>query len=85
MVSVLCLIIGNVSFQMIPKWRPVQVCCKGYDRSPNGTHCVPVCSQQCVHGDCIEPDVCDCQPGFGGPSCSKCKFVMKAYHVFWHR
>ena len=21
----------------------------------------------------MEPDTCECEPGFGGPSCSKCK------------
>jgi len=65
----------NSCFQMIPKWRPVSVCCKGFDRSSNGTHCVPSCSQTCVHGECVEPDVCDCEPGYGGISCSKCKFL----------
>ena len=62
---------------MIPKWRPVQVCCKGYARSSNGTSCVPICSQHCYHGQCVEPDVCKCEPGFGGQACSKCKFVFK--------
>ena len=63
-------------FQMIPKWRPVQVCCKGYARSSNGTSCVPICSQHCYHGQCVEPDVCKCEPGFGGQACSKCKFCI---------
>ena len=61
---------------MIPKWRPVQVCCKGYARSSNGTSCVPICSQHCYHGQCVEPDVCKCEPGFGGQACSKCKFCI---------
>ena len=60
---------------MIPKWRPVQVCCKGYARSSNGTSCVPICSQHCYHGQCVEPDICKCDPGFGGPACSKCKLL----------
>ncbi|CAB4066283.1 Protein draper,Cell death abnormality protein 1,Multiple epidermal growth factor-like domains protein 10,Multiple epidermal growth factor-like domains protein 6,Multiple epidermal growth factor-like domains protein 11,Platelet endothelial aggregation receptor 1 [Lepeophtheirus salmonis] len=57
--------------EMIPKWRPVQVCCRGYARSSNGSNCEPVCSQRCYHGRCVEPDKCECQPGYGGPSCSK--------------
>ena len=61
---------------MIPKWRPVQVCCKGYARSSNGTSCVPICSQHCYHGQCVEPDICKCDPGFGGPACSKCKLLF---------
>ena len=61
---------------MIPKWRPVQVCCKGYARSSNGTSCVPICSQHCYHGRCVEPDVCKCEPGFGGPACSKCEYFL---------
>ena len=61
---------------MIPKWRPVQVCCKGYARSSNGTSCVPICSQHCYHGNCVEPDICKCDPGFGGPACSKCKLLL---------
>ena len=58
---------------MIPKWRPVQVCCKGYAKSSNGTDCIPICSQRCYHGRCVAPDQCECEPGFGGTSCSKCK------------
>ena len=61
---------------MIPKWRPVQVCCKGYARSSNGTSCIPICSQHCYHGKCVEPDVCKCQPGYGGGACSKCKSIF---------
>ena len=56
---------------MIPKWRPVQVCCKGFAKSTNGTDCIPICSQRCYHGRCVAPDQCECEPGFGGTSCSK--------------
>ncbi len=59
---------------MIHKWRPVDVCCKGYSRSLNGTHCVPTCSQVCQRGRCVEPDVCECDPGYGGPACTKCEY-----------
>ena len=64
-------------FQMIPKWRPVQVCCKGFAKSTNGTDCIPICSQRCYHGRCVAPDQCECEPGFGGTSCSKCKNIFK--------
>ena len=68
------ILISNFNiFQMIPKWRPVQVCCKGYAKSSNGTDCIPICSQRCYHGRCVAPDQCECEPGFGGTSCSKCK------------
>ena len=61
---------------MIPKWRPVQVCCKGFAKSTNGTDCIPICSQRCYHGRCVAPDQCECEPGFGGASCSKCKNIF---------
>ena len=67
-------------FQMIPKWRPVQVCCKGYAKSTNGTDCIPICSQRCYHGRCVAPDQCECEPGFGGTSCSKCKYMLNKNH-----
>ena len=62
---------------MIPKWRPVQVCCKGYASSLNGTNCLPLCSQHCRHGRCVAPDQCECEPGFGGAACSKCKNTIE--------
>ena len=58
---------------MISKVRTVNVCCQGFTRSDNGTTCVPECTQPCVHGTCEEPDVCQCDQGFGGIDCSKCK------------
>ena len=67
-------------FQLIHKWRPVDVCCKGYSPgSPpsNGTVCLPECPQRCHRGKCVEPDVCECEPGYGGPACSKCKYRVE--------
>ena len=76
-----------IFFQLIHKWRPVDVCCKGYSpgapgsgpsSSPsNGTAlCLPDCPQRCHRGKCVEPDVCECEPGYGGPACSKCEYAV---------
>lgn len=32
------------------------------------------CSNPCIHGVCIGPEECECQPGFGGPTCNVCKW-----------
>ncbi|XP_046588912.1 multiple epidermal growth factor-like domains protein 8 isoform X1 [Neodiprion lecontei] len=53
------------------------ICGSGY-KSENTTAvnefgrsiCVPVCSQGCVRGTCIEPDVCRCDFGYVGANCS---------------
>lgn len=44
------------------------ICGKGY-REENGT-CLPVCSQGCVRGKCVKPNVCDCDFGYVGANCS---------------
>ncbi|XP_016159477.1 PREDICTED: platelet endothelial aggregation receptor 1 [Ficedula albicollis] len=43
-------------------------CCQGYYESRDS--CVPHCSQECVHGRCVAPELCQCEPGWRGPSCS---------------
>ena len=30
---------------------------------------VAICSSECVHGTCIGPDVCPCDPGWTGARC----------------
>lgn len=50
--------------------RSVSVCCSGYTRVPAGDRCVPLCSQDCVHGTCVRPDQCHCEDGYSGPSCN---------------
>ncbi|XP_027523507.1 platelet endothelial aggregation receptor 1-like, partial [Corapipo altera] len=33
--------------------------------------CSPArCSQECVHGRCVAPELCQCEPGWRGPDCS---------------
>ena len=44
------------------------VCSDGY--VSEGHVCRPVCSQGCLHGDCVEPNVCRCHFGFVGSNCS---------------
>ncbi|XP_010795002.1 multiple epidermal growth factor-like domains protein 11 [Notothenia coriiceps] len=43
-------------------------CCPGYFES--GDLCVPLCTEECVHGRCVSPDTCQCEPGWGGLDCS---------------
>ncbi|KXJ21705.1 hypothetical protein AC249_AIPGENE12771 [Exaiptasia diaphana] len=33
------------------------------------------CSQGCVNGNCTNPDVCSCLPGYRGNSCSKREYA----------
>ncbi|GFQ74790.1 protein draper, partial [Trichonephila clavata] len=28
------------------------------------------CTNSCIHGICVGPEECECQPGFGGPTCN---------------
>ncbi|XP_078393854.1 multiple epidermal growth factor-like domains protein 11, partial [Cetorhinus maximus] len=43
-------------------------CCQGYYESRG--ICVPRCTQECVHGRCVGPDTCQCEPGWRGLDCS---------------
>uniref|UniRef100_A0A8B9NCJ4 EMI domain-containing protein n=1 Tax=Accipiter nisus TaxID=211598 RepID=A0A8B9NCJ4_9AVES len=43
-------------------------CCLGYYESRDT--CVPRCTQECVHGRCVAPDLCQCEPGWRGSNCS---------------
>ncbi|XP_075255755.1 uncharacterized protein LOC142348331 isoform X2 [Convolutriloba macropyga] len=44
------------------------VCCSGYIE--HNDQCIPVCLDGCVHGECVNPDECQCQDGFRGDDCS---------------
>lgn len=43
-------------------------CGPGY--KSDGQICVPVCTQGCVRGTCIKPNVCNCDFGYVGANCS---------------
>ena len=39
--------------------------------------------QKCYHGNCVAPDVCQCEGGFGGKDCSKCKNLSVFYDFYF--
>lgn len=43
-------------------------CGSGYKR--DGDKCIPVCSQGCVRGKCVDPNDCKCDFGYVGANCS---------------
>lgn len=51
------------------KYRLIEECCKGYTLNSSENECLPVCSNECLHGKCIAPDTCQCETGYGGPKC----------------
>ena len=63
----------EIKEEQLDKQRLVLECCPGYTRGFNESTCQPVCQEQCVHGTCVRPDTCQCEEGFGGIDCSKCK------------
>ncbi|CAG2104937.1 unnamed protein product [Medioppia subpectinata] len=48
--------------------RTITVCCKGY--AEHTDRCIPICANACIHGHCIAPETCECQPGWGGETCN---------------
>ncbi|XP_014370425.2 multiple epidermal growth factor-like domains protein 10 [Papilio machaon] len=40
--------------------------------------CRPVCDPECVHGDCIAPDVCRCHEGYKNDNSSECTPVCES-------
>ncbi|KAF5307311.1 hypothetical protein FQR65_LT07027 [Abscondita terminalis] len=56
--------------QYFTKWRTVSLCCDGFTLNLNKTRCVPNCSKGCVNGICTHPEVCKCENGYGGSTCS---------------
>ncbi|XP_031811200.1 multiple epidermal growth factor-like domains protein 11 [Sarcophilus harrisii] len=51
-------------------------CCPGYYE--NGDVCIPLCTEECVHGRCVSPDTCHCEPGWGGTDCSSGEYITPA-------
>ena len=46
-------------------------CCPGFESDGQG-HCQAICEKSCgIHGKCVEPNVCRCNPGFSGDKCDK--------------
>ncbi|XP_018320718.1 multiple epidermal growth factor-like domains protein 8 isoform X2 [Agrilus planipennis] len=44
------------------------ICGEGYNATETG--CKPVCSSGCVRGQCVQPNVCQCDFGYVGANCS---------------
>lgn len=42
---------------------------EGYGVNVAGNRCIPTCTNECKFGVCLAPDVCKCEPGYGGPAC----------------
>lgn len=61
--------------QILPKSRIVKECCKGYGLNLKGDQCIAVCTNKCINGVCVAPDTCQCEPGYGGPSCDISKYI----------
>ncbi|XP_077442493.1 multiple epidermal growth factor-like domains protein 10 isoform X1 [Vanacampus margaritifer] len=49
-------------------YRRKSQCCPGFFE--NGEICIPHCAESCVHGRCMAPNTCQCEPGWGGSNCS---------------
>lgn len=49
--------------------KAIRECCDGYKENPHKNGCIPHCKNSCGNGSCVEPNVCKCDPGFGGFNC----------------
>lgn len=45
-------------------------CAAGYQLSEESGQCMPICDNGCDHGQCIEPNNCECDFGWVGKNCS---------------
>ena len=47
----------------------IRSCCPGFEPDGQG-QCQAICEKSCgIHGKCVEPNVCRCNPGFSGAKC----------------
>ena len=63
--------------KLVTRWREenvtrvvnVRSCCPGFEPDGQG-QCQAICEKSCgIHGKCVEPNVCRCNPGFSGAKC----------------
>jgi multiple epidermal growth factor-like domains protein 10/11 len=57
--------------QILIKSRIIKDCCDGYFKvkNVNNTKCIAICTKGCTHGNCVAPEQCKCENGYGGPVC----------------
>ncbi|XP_066249921.1 protein draper-like [Euwallacea similis] len=55
--------------QHIIRWKEIMDCCEGYSKNLAENLCVPECNNGCFNGNCIAPNKCQCNQGFGGENC----------------
>lgn len=56
-------------------------------RETSLSHFAALCTEECVHGRCVSPDTCQCEPGWGGLDCSSggCTSTPSQPHLFTYR
>ena len=70
----------KIDFSNIPWFYAIKGCPGICWKTPNILICLPyptnhflaLCTEECVHGTCVEPDSCQCFKGWSGNTCNKC-------------